>query len=324
MPERPHLPQVASTDCPSDACARFLDALFAITPRDSFVEIRFRTESGMGRAFYGTNRLTHAARAIADHAPRTDVFVGILPRARQASRRTDLIDRGSVLWADCDSPESVAALGCLVPPPSIAVASGTADNRHAYWLLDEPAPLDEVERANRQLASILGSDPASSDAARILRPPSLNHKHRPPAPVQLLHADGRLRHRLRDVVGVVEASPLRRNGSTQPSRNLEAPLLALEPAVYVEFLTGQTVGRDRKTRCPFHNDRTPSFHVYERPADGWFCFGCRRGGSIYDLAGALQGIDPRGPDFVTLRCELATRFALSTSATRPDDPLSDA
>ena len=28
----------------------------------------------------------------------------------------------------------------------------------------------------------------------------------------------------------------------------------------------------------------PSFHMYETAAEGWYCFGCRRGGGIYQLA----------------------------------------
>ena len=42
--------------------------------------------------------------------------------------------------------------------------------------------------------------------------------------------------------------------------------------------------RHGKIRCPFHPDGTPSLHVYPTPEQGWFCFGCRRGGTIYDLA----------------------------------------
>jgi len=64
-------------------------------------------------------------------------------------------------------------------------------------------------------------------------------------------------------------------------------LLALAPRVYVERLLGQPVGRSGKVRCPFHTDRTPSLHVYQEPSRGWYCYGCHRGGSVYDLAALL-------------------------------------
>jgi len=37
---------------------------------------------------------------------------------------------------------------------------------------------------------------------------------------------------------------------------------------------------------------------------GWYCFSCRRGTSIYDLAGPLWGLCTRGPDFIELRRRL--------------------
>jgi hypothetical protein len=81
-------------------------------------------------------------------------------------------------------------------------------------------------------------------------------------------------------------------------------LRAVPPALYVERLIGRRVGRSRKVRCPFHDDRTPSLHVYEDPERGWYCFGCGRGGSIYDLAALVWRRGTRGEDFLALRREL--------------------
>jgi hypothetical protein len=90
-------------------------------------------------------------------------------------------------------------------------------------------------------------------------------------------------------------------------------------STYVGALTGQTVGRSRKIRCPFHHeDKTPSFHAYEDPADGWFCFGCRRvGHSCYDLASELWGLDTTGPSFLELRARL---YALLLPGHTPPGP----
>jgi DNA primase len=82
-------------------------------------------------------------------------------------------------------------------------------------------------------------------------------------------------------------------------------LLALPPRVYIERLGGVSVGPSGKVSCPFHEDRTPSLHVYDDPQRGWFCFGCGRGGSIYHFAALLLSRDTRGEDFTALRRELA-------------------
>jgi CHC2 zinc finger len=87
------------------------------------------------------------------------------------------------------------------------------------------------------------------------------------------------------------------------------PLETIPRPVYVEQLTGQRVDRSGKIRCPFHEDRTPSMHVYDDPKQGWYCFGCGRGGSIYDLAGLLWRRDTRGEDFLELRRELRASLA---------------
>jgi hypothetical protein len=91
-----------------------------------------------------------------------------------------------------------------------------------------------------------------------------------------------------------------------PSRALSSdPLLALAPRLYAERLLGQPVGRSGKVRCPFHEDGTPSLHVYPEPGRGWYCYGCGRGGSVYDLAALLWGrTGTRGSAFVALRDEL--------------------
>jgi hypothetical protein len=74
---------------------------------------------------------------------------------------------------------------------------------------------------------------------------------------------------------------------------------------YLPALTGRAVGRDGKALCPFHEERTPSLHAYEDPARGFYCFGCRAGGSIIDFGARLYGIDPRGAGFLEIRRRLA-------------------
>ena len=186
------------------------------------------------------------------------------------------------------------------------VRSGSEANCHAYWLLDGWVGAADVERTNRRLALALGADVASADAARILRPPqSRNHKHAPPHPVQLDLCEPK---RLYAFEAIVDALPEvawgRDAGAPRGGDDDADPLRRIEPAVYVERLTGQVVGRSRKVRCPLHDDHDPSLHVYSDPQRGWYCFGCRRGGSVYDLAGLLWKRSTRGTEFRALRRDL--------------------
>jgi hypothetical protein len=123
----------------------------------------------MGRRFHAVARLDCVAETVLALASRTDVYVGVVPRRRRGGGRADLVGTAGVLWVDCDTSGSVAALRGFSPAPGMVVSSGSGHNCHAYWLLDEPAELDVVERINRGLALRLGADIRCSDPARILR-----------------------------------------------------------------------------------------------------------------------------------------------------------
>lgn len=289
----------------------FVGALFASAPACSLVEVRVRHGGGMRQSFHRVEALAELVAEIACSAISADVFVGVVPRARRAGGRRDLVKLASVLWVDCDTRAAVAALRTFRPQPSIMVASGGVWGRHAYWLLREPVAVEDVERANRRLAWGLTADLASSEPARILRPAgSMWHKSSPPVAVRLLQIDDVRRHELDEIVGRLDDAPVARRIAEPPRRagSVEDPLLAIAPAVYVERLTGEVVGRGGKVRCPFHQDRTPSLHVYTEPERGWYCFGCRQGGSVYDLAALLWRTGTHGHRFVELRERLIAQL----------------
>lgn len=106
-------------------------------------------------------------------------------------------------------------------------------------------------------------------------------------------AKGRLR---RDRPGVGAKVP--------PGANVARELESVSPDVYVRALVGLEPDAHGKVRCPLHEDRTPSLHVYPTPEQGWYCFGCRRGGTVYDLAAAVWKRPVRGPGFLDLRDDL--------------------
>src|SRR4051812_49894242 len=163
---------------------QFLAALAGMAGGEELVELRYRLADGqrMGQLFEPVTRLRRLATGAIALGRRTDVYVGCVPRTRRHGGR-DAVARAFVLWADCDGEPAVTALQDFEPAPGMVIASGTGANCHAYWPLRDPIGAEELERANRRLAHALGADPASADAARILRiPGTRSHKHHPPTP----------------------------------------------------------------------------------------------------------------------------------------------
>ena len=54
----------------------------------------------------------------------------------------------------------------------------------------------------------------------------------------------------------------------------------------------QKSGKSYKGLCPFHNERTPSFHVFPE-SQTWQCFGCHEGGDVFTFVEKQQGLDFR-------------------------------
>src|SRR5437879_1045080 len=54
----------------------------------------------------------------------------------------------------------------------------------------------------------------------------------------------------------------------------------------------QKSGRSFKGLCPFHNERTPSFHVFVE-SQNWRCFGCNEGGDVFTFVQKQQGLEFR-------------------------------
>lgn len=89
---------------------------------------------------------------------------------------------------------------------------------------------------------------------------------------------------------------------------LDDPLKEIPPPLYFERLAGIDVPASGYVLCPVHEERTPSCRVYDEPERGWHCFGCKAGGTLYDLAAALWSEGTRGEAFKRLRASLLEEF----------------
>lgn len=291
-----------------DALA-YLAALTRSTPT-GWIELRLRhrEEPDMRSRFFDVGDLRLAARVGLVRAAEDDVYVGVAVRARKGGGKTAL-GRVGALWVDCDDQASVDALAGFSPAPAVLVQSSER-GRHALWPLATPLAIGDVERGNRRLAHALGACQSSvTNAAAVLRlPGTTNFKYDPPASVELLAFTGQC-FEARGVIGDLADPPDRRpcvGFDTRQAEVLQAqePLVAIPPRVYVQQLTGLIAGRDGKVHCPFHDDKTPSCHLYETAQGGWYCYGCRAGGDVYCFGARVLGIPNRRSTRFVLRRRL--------------------
>lgn len=63
--------------------------------------------------------------------------------------------------------------------------------------------------------------------------------------------------------------------------------------VVSSYLKLEQAGTNFKARCPFHNEKTPSFFV--SPArSSYYCFGCGASGDLFSFVEAFEGLDFKG------------------------------
>ena len=63
--------------------------------------------------------------------------------------------------------------------------------------------------------------------------------------------------------------------------------------VVQQYVRLRKQGRELWALCPFHQERTASFHVNEQK-QSWYCFGCQKGGDMFDFVELIEKTDFRG------------------------------
>lgn len=56
-----------------------------------------------------------------------------------------------------------------------------------------------------------------------------------------------------------------------------------------DYIQVKPAGNSLKALCPFHTERTPSFHI-SRERQTWHCFGCDKGGDIFTFVMEMDGL----------------------------------
>lgn len=92
--------------------------------------------------------------------------------------------------------------------------------------------------------------------------------------------------------------------------------------VVSSYVTLRRSGRNFKALCPFHNEKTPSFHVY--PDKQIFkCFGCGQGGDVFRFVQLKEGLEfPDAKEMLARRAgvSLENNERRTASSRKSDEP----
>src|SRR5574343_381674 len=63
--------------------------------------------------------------------------------------------------------------------------------------------------------------------------------------------------------------------------------------VLSSYITVEASGKNFKAKCPFHNEKTPSFFISPE-RNSYYCFGCGAKGDIFSFVQEFEGLDFKG------------------------------
>jgi hypothetical protein len=157
---------------------------------EGLIEIRSIGETN-GQGFFKLSQKSEMENFCQQYA-QNNIYFGVATRDGNGGEKKNIIEFPGV-WCDVDfkdiSMEKLYPILAAFPLNPSAVAS-SGGGLHIYWILNEPANLDDADRIegiNRRIATALCGDFKSCDAARILRiPDTKNFKYNPPKDVKIL------------------------------------------------------------------------------------------------------------------------------------------
>lgn len=100
--------------------------------------------------------------------------------------------------------------------------------------------------------------------------------------------------------------------------------IAIEEVIR-HYLPLQASGRTFKGRCPFHNEKTPSFHAIPEKQI-FYCYGCHKGGDVFRFLMEKEGMAfPEAVEWCASRLGLdLTRYAVEGKGATSKAPLYEA
>ena len=226
-----------------------------------------------------------------------EVFCTPLSRRQPRSGKAGRVLPARVAWVDFDDPAALDGLRRFGQRPHMVIYSGSG-GAHAYWRLARAVSPEHAEQINRKLAAHLDGDLGVCDQARIMRLCG-THNYKVDRPCRLVYCDLARPAVAPDrlVAGLTDPNPPPPPPTPAEQRRHQQwreidDAANIAPPAYFGALTGVHVPeRGGHIPCPLpdHEEQLASCMVYADPAEGWHCYGCQRGGTIYDLASLIDG-----------------------------------